>query len=229
MWIVIYIFDNSASHALSPESSNVNKVTLNDIAEGLKCENPYCMELHQLGLSVQQGVLSASINIIPRMVNQSAFRTIYVVTNCRETGVTTLNVTTTNASILEVKMNSEKVEPLCFPLLFLHREAGYTNDQKDHISPSQYVMVRMLRPEKIYGQWMTAPARHLDNPQIIDRCTAEPFESDEDIESGETAPHYHTPTSVSKMIHADEYLGSILVTGNNGYRWTHTGSYQQKL
>jgi hypothetical protein len=69
-----------------------------------------------------------------------------------------------------------------FPLLFPHGEAGSTNDQKDHISPLQYVMARMLRPEKIYGHWMTAPARHLDNPQIIDHCTGEPFESDEDID-----------------------------------------------
>ena len=83
---------------------------------------------------------------------------------------------------MDVKMNSEKVESLCFPLLFPHGEAGYTNNQKDHISPSQYVIARMLRPEKIDGKWMTAPARHLHNPQIIDRCTGEPFESYEDID-----------------------------------------------
>jgi hypothetical protein len=35
------------------------------------------MELRQLGLSVRQGVLSAGINVIPRMVDQSEFRTIY--------------------------------------------------------------------------------------------------------------------------------------------------------
>jgi hypothetical protein len=94
-----FILDNSASHALSPQSRNVNKQTSNDIAEGLKHENPYCMELRQSGLSVGQGVLSAGINVIPRMVDQSAFRTIHVVTNYRQTGVTTLNVTTTNGSI----------------------------------------------------------------------------------------------------------------------------------
>jgi hypothetical protein len=58
-------------------------------------------------------------------------------------------------------MNSEKVEPLCFPLLFPHGEAGYTNNQKDHISQLQYVMARIPRPEKIYGQWMTATARYI--------------------------------------------------------------------
>jgi hypothetical protein len=49
------------------------------------------------------------------MVDQSVFRSMYVVTNCRQTGVTSrLNVTTTNGSTLDVKMNSEKVKPLCF-------------------------------------------------------------------------------------------------------------------
>ncbi len=81
-------------------------------------------------------------------------------------------------------MSSEKVEPLCFLLFFPHGEAEYTNAQKDHINninPLQYVMARLLRPEKIYGQWMTAAARHLDNPQVIDCCKGKPFESDEDI------------------------------------------------
>jgi hypothetical protein len=103
------IFDNSASHALSSESRNINEQTLNDIADGLKHRNPYCMELPKLGLSVQAGV-----NIIPRMVDQSAFKTMYAVTNCRQTGFTTLNVTSTNGSILDMKLNSEKVEPLWF-------------------------------------------------------------------------------------------------------------------
>jgi hypothetical protein len=57
------------------------------------------MELRQLGLSVGQGVLSAGVKVIPRMIDQSAFRTIYAVTNYRQIGVTTFNVTTTNGSI----------------------------------------------------------------------------------------------------------------------------------
>jgi hypothetical protein len=47
-----FIFDKSVSHALSPESRNVNEQTFNDIADGLKHENLYCMALRQLGLSV---------------------------------------------------------------------------------------------------------------------------------------------------------------------------------
>jgi hypothetical protein len=102
--------------------------------------------------------------------------------NYRQTGVSSLNMTTTNGSILDVNMNSEKVEGLCFPLLFPHGEAGYTNDQKDHLSPSQYAMARMLRPEKLNGQYMTAVARYSYNPQFIDGCTGKPFELDEDID-----------------------------------------------
>jgi hypothetical protein len=84
--------------------------------------------------------------------------------NCRQTGVTSLNVRTTNGSILDVKMNLEKAEGLCFPLLFPHGEAGYTNNHNDFLSPSQYAMARMIRPEKINGQYMTAVARYSYNP-----------------------------------------------------------------
>jgi hypothetical protein len=38
-----------------------------------------------------------------------------------------LQVTTTNASISNVKMNSKHVEGLCYPLLFPHGEPGFTN------------------------------------------------------------------------------------------------------
>ncbi len=85
------------------------------------------------------------------MVDQSALLTVYTVMNCRQTGVTSLNVRTTNGSILDVKMNSEKAEGLCFPLLFSHGEAGYIHNHKDCLSPSQYAMARMIRPEKING------------------------------------------------------------------------------
>ncbi len=104
----------------------MNKETLNDIADGLNRENPYCMELCQLGLRVQEGHLTGGVNVTPMMVDQSALLTVYTVMNCRQIGVTSLNLTTTNGSISDVKVNSEKVEGLCFPLLFPHREAGYT-------------------------------------------------------------------------------------------------------
>jgi hypothetical protein len=70
-----------------------------------------------------------------------------------------------------VEMNSEKVEGLCFPLLFSHGEAGYINNQKDCICPSDYAIARMLRPEKINGQYMAAVARYSYDSQIIDGST----------------------------------------------------------
>jgi hypothetical protein len=85
------------------------------------------------------------------MVNQPPCMSMSVcaVMNCRQTGVMLLQVTTTNGSISDVKMNSEKVEGLCHPLLFPHGEPGSTNKMKDHISPVDYVMARMLMLEKI--------------------------------------------------------------------------------
>jgi hypothetical protein len=45
-------------------------------------------------------------------------------------------------------MDSEKVEGLWFPLLFPHGEPGYTYSSKSCLSPDEYVMAKMLRPEK---------------------------------------------------------------------------------
>jgi hypothetical protein len=55
-------------------------------------------------------------------------------------------------------MDSEKVEGLCFPLLFPHAEPGYTNASKSRMSPDEYAMSRLLMPEKIRHDFMTAPA-----------------------------------------------------------------------
>ena len=89
------------------------------------------------------------------------------VMNCRWTGVMSLQVTTTNGSISDVKTNLEHVEGLCYPLLFPHGEPGFANEMKDHISPADYVMARMLVPEKIGRKYMTAPARYYSETQII--------------------------------------------------------------
>ena len=53
-------------------------------------------------------------------------------------------------SVSDIKMDLEKVEGLCFLLLFPHGEPGYTNSSKSRLSPDEYVMAKMLRPEKIY-------------------------------------------------------------------------------
>jgi hypothetical protein len=47
-----FIFDSSASRESLSEYGNVDKKVLNDIANGLKSENPYCNNLHHLGIRV---------------------------------------------------------------------------------------------------------------------------------------------------------------------------------
>ncbi len=46
---------------------------------------------------------------------------------------------------------------------------------KDCISPADYVMARMLMPEKIGRKYMTGPARYYSETQIIDSHTGERF------------------------------------------------------
>ena len=71
------------------------------------------------------------------------------------------------------------MEGLCFPLLFPHAKHGYTNASKSCLSPDEYVMARLLRPEKIGGQYMTAAAAH--EPYLcIDSQTREPFAANKD-------------------------------------------------
>ncbi len=114
-------------------------------------------------------------NVVPRMVDQPPRMAMSAcaIMNCRWTGVMSLQVTTTNSSISDVKMNSEHVEGLCYPFLFPHGEPGFTNEMKDCISPADYVMVRMLMPEKIGHKYMIAPARYYSETQIIDISTME--------------------------------------------------------
>jgi hypothetical protein len=106
LWSIIF-FDSSASRACSSKSGNVDEELLNDISNGLKNENPYCIDLQQLGIPVQQGGLSANANVVPRMVDQPPCMAMSVcaVINCRRTGVMSLQVTTTNGSTSDVKMN----------------------------------------------------------------------------------------------------------------------------
>jgi hypothetical protein len=118
------------------------------------------------------------------MVNQPPRMSMSVcaVIDCRQTGVMSLQVTTINGSISDMKMNLEMVEGLCYPLLFPHGEPGFKNEMKDHTSPADYVMARMLMPEKIGRKYMTAPARYYSETQIIDSQTIEPLASDEDVD-----------------------------------------------
>jgi hypothetical protein len=70
----------------------------------------------------------------------------------------TLQMKMHNNSVSDINMDSEKVEGLPFPLLFPHGEPGHPNSSKSRLSPDEYVMANVLRPEKIHGEYMTAQA-----------------------------------------------------------------------
>jgi hypothetical protein len=143
---VYQIFDDIASLAGSAERQNVDPTKLSDICQGLKNENTYCRDLHFLGVEARQ---CAEGNIvIPRIVDQVQHVDMCSVVNSRQTGAMTLQVGTHNGNVSNINMDSEKVEGLCFPLLFPHAKHGYTNASNSRLSPDEYVMARLLRPEK---------------------------------------------------------------------------------
>jgi hypothetical protein len=76
--------------------------------------------------------------------------------------------------VSDINMVWEKVKGLCFSLLFPHGEPGYTNLSESRLSPDDYVLAKMLRPEKIHGENMTAQASYPPF-QCIDICTGELF------------------------------------------------------
>jgi hypothetical protein len=76
-------------------------------------------------------------------------------------------------------MDSENVEGLCFPLLFPHGEPGYTNASKSGMSPDEYAMARLMMPEKLGHDFMTAQAPYAPI-EFIDSRTGEAFAPTED-------------------------------------------------
>ncbi len=74
--------------------------------------------------------------------------------------------------VSDVLLDSEKVEGLCFPMLFCHGKHGYTNKSKSRLSPDAYAMARLMRPEKSVSEYMTAHAGYVTH-QCIDSHTGE--------------------------------------------------------
>jgi hypothetical protein len=74
------------------------------------------------------------------MLHQVQHFDVCSVVNNRQTGAMILQVKTHTNSVPDINMNSEKVEGLCFPLLFPHGEPGYINSSKSRLSPDEYVM-----------------------------------------------------------------------------------------
>jgi hypothetical protein len=118
------IFDDIASLAGSPERQNVDPIILSDICQGLKNEKTYCRDLRFYG--VEAGQRAEGNIVIPRMVDQVQHFDVCSVVNNSQTGAMTLQVRTRNGNVSDIYMDSEKVEGLCFPLLFPHAKHGYT-------------------------------------------------------------------------------------------------------
>jgi hypothetical protein len=144
--ISYFIFDDIASLAGSADTWNVDPVIMSKICEGLRSENLYCVDLRFFGVEAWQR--AEGINVVPRMVHQVQHFDVCSVVNNRQTGAMTLEVKLHTNSVSDINMDSEKVEGLCFPLLFPHGEPGYTNSNKSRLSPDEYLMAKMLRPEK---------------------------------------------------------------------------------
>jgi hypothetical protein len=109
-------------------------------------------------------------------------------------------------------MDSEKVEGLCFPLLFPHAEPGYTNVSKSRLGPDEYVMARLLRPEKIHGKYMTATAAQ-EPYQCIDSRTGEPFTHTKDTS---VVQAYQVPDT---LIHRSLRLNRFMLMARLAQYW----------
>ncbi len=131
--ISYFIFDDIASLAGSADKQNVDPVILSNVCEGLRNENLYCVDLCFLGVEAWQR--AEGINVVPRMVHQVQHFDLCSVVNNRQTGAMTLQVKTHTNNVSDINMDSEKVEGLCFPLLFPHGEPGNTNLSKSRLSP----------------------------------------------------------------------------------------------
>ncbi len=71
-------------------------------------------------LSVEARQHAEGINVVPRMVDQVQHFDVCSVVNNRQTSTMTLQVKMNTNSVSDINMDSEKVEGLCFPLLFPH-------------------------------------------------------------------------------------------------------------
>ena len=206
--ISYFVFDDIASLAGSADARNVDPDILKEICNGLKNENPYCADLRFLG--VEARARAEGIAVIPRMVDQVQHFDVCSVVNNRQTGDMTLQVRTHTNSVSDVNMDSEKVEGLCFPLLFPHGEPGYTNASKSGMSPDEYAMSRLLMPEKLGRDFMTAQAPY-GPVECIDSRTGEAFAPTED-QSGIPLPSVtESGTKQSIGIWYSTYLHGIMV------------------
>jgi hypothetical protein len=199
--ISYFIFDEIASLAGSADAQNVDPLILSHICTGLKNENPYCADLRFLGVEARAS--AEGITGIPRMVDQVQHFDVCSVVNNRQTGAMILQVRTHTNSVSDINMDSEKVEGLCFHLLFPHGEPGYTNASKSSMSPNEYAMSRLLRPEKIGRAFMTSQTRYAA-VEYVDSRTGQAFAPTED--QSEIEEHQVQGASIFPCVRVNRFM-----------------------
>jgi hypothetical protein len=121
-----FVFDNESALAASASSRNLDSCIMDIIKRGLRVIHPYSCQLCFLGLEAHQR--SDGVNIIPRVLNQWPLFNVCSSHNDQQTGEMLIQIKAHNDDVSSVKMTSEKVEPLFFPILFPLGEDGWTND-----------------------------------------------------------------------------------------------------
>ncbi len=173
-----FVFDNESALAASASSCNLDSCIMDIIARGLREINFYSRQLRFLGLEAYQR--ADGVNIILMVLNQRPLFDVCSVHNDQRTGEMSIQIKAHNDDVSSVKMTSEKVEPLFFPILSPSEEDGWTNDLKDCITAEEYVMWRLLMPEKYRSEYMTALAA--EPPfEILNHQTGHPFFPNENV------------------------------------------------
>jgi hypothetical protein len=109
-------FDNESALAASASSRNLDSQIMDIIARGLREINPYSHQLCFLGLEARQR--ADGVNIIPRVLKQQLIFNVCSICNNQQTGEMLIQIKVHNDDVSNVKMTSEKVEPLFFPIVF---------------------------------------------------------------------------------------------------------------
>ncbi len=80
---------------------------MSNIWEGLRNENPYCVDLHFLGVEAWQ--CAEGINVVPRMVDQVQHFDVCSVVNNRQTRAMTLQVKMHTNSVPDTNMGNTRI------------------------------------------------------------------------------------------------------------------------
>ena len=126
--------------------TRIEGTTLNNLKEMLLETNPFAQSLQQIGLSLQNQQDPPLAHAALR--NGLQLFEVCSVRHSTSTGERTLQIRNTDGHRLEdVKMTSDRVEPLVYPLLFPHGTRGWSYDDKHSFSFLQYLASRMLKPD----------------------------------------------------------------------------------